>query len=305
MKRRAFLATGGIALSAVLGGCQGEASTPASGGSPTDSPGPETDTPKPETDTPGSDTPEPDTDTPGTSPDGIDIESIIVRKAVTYESIMGSGGVLAAEGKQYVVAAVRSNRELSASAFSFVTDDDSWQPGLPDTLGAENVSVAGIEGGAVGGHHATDKSYLAFVVPSPLSASNPRIRFEEDDLEWSLPAAETERLAAPAPRFELDELSVPDEITQGDTMEVSLTVTNVSETDGRFLAAVYWPTKRIADDDESHLVERDVGAGESVTATLSIDTRYTTDESEVVTLAVDGYVSAERNVSVQRSETSS
>ncbi|WP_115864588.1 hypothetical protein [Halorussus litoreus] len=240
--------------------------------------------------------------------DGVTVENIVVRKAITYKSTMGSGGVLAGDGQQYVVASVRADRELSESDFSFVTDSDSWTPGLPETAGAINRSVAGRDGGPIGRRlgGGDGRSYLAFTVPSPLSASNPRIRLAGSDAtEWPLDASQRERLEAPAPRFELDSLEVLDEIAQGETLSVSLTVTNGSETDGRFLAAVYWPTKQIADDDESHVVDRTVAAGDDVTASLDIDTRYTTYEDESVTLSVRGHVSTERTVSVEDATTPS
>jgi len=280
MKRRAFLGASGIALGALLGGCVSDAN-----------------------DSGQSDTPSPTT-TPAES--DLSVDNIVVRKAITYESIMGSGGVLAAEGKQYVVASVWADRELSASDFTFETDEQSWQSGLPDTAGAINHTVAAHEGGAVGRRFVKDQSYLAFVVPSPLSATNPRIRFTGDsEAEWPLPDAAVERLAAPEPRFELDSLDVPDTVSQGETLSLSLTASNVSDTDGRFLAAVYWPTNRIADDDESHLVERSVAAGETTTATLSLDTRYTTTENEPVTLSVRGHVTADRTVQFQPTSTPS
>jgi len=256
-----------------------------------------------------------DTDTDGSPTDsttaddppeinGVTVEDVVVRKAVTYESTMGSGGVLAAEGTQYVVASVRTDRE-DLPPFSFTADGQSWDPGLSDTVGATNYAVAGHEGGAVGSAVGGDGgSFLAFAVPSPLSASNPRIRLGgSDPAEWPLSAEATDRLAAPAPRFELDELSVPDAVSQGDALSVALTVRNVSDTDGRFLAAVYWPTEYIADDDESHVVERQVAAGESTTATLELSTEYTAMESGPVTLSVDGHVTGERTVELQNVST--
>lgn len=239
---------------------------------------------------------------------GLAVEDIVVRKAVTYESTMGSGGVLAGDERQYVVAAVRGHQgqDLSESAFTFETDAESWAPGLPDTAGAINRSVAGHGGGpvgrALGGESAT--SYLAFTVPSPLSASNPRIRFSGTDTqEWPLSSATRDRLAAPAARFELEALDVPADVSQGHQLSVTLTAKNTSKTDGRFLAAVYWPTKLIADDDESHIVEREVAAGDEVTASLEIDTQYTTARDEAVTLSVDGHVTGDREVQIRDAST--
>jgi hypothetical protein len=150
---------------------------------------------------------------------------------------------------------------------------------------------------------------LAFTVPSPLSAGEPRIRFDGDEShdprEWPLPPAARDGLAAPAARFELDSLSVPASVSQGDPLSVSLSVTNVSETAGRFLAALYWPTDTIADDDESHILEQVVDAGETVSLTRDVDTEYTTSEPRTVTLEVRGHVSADREVQVKNASTPS
>lgn len=242
--------------------------------------------------------------TDSTPVSGVVVENAVVEKAVRYESTMGSGGVLAAEGRQYVVASVRAPGDVSESAFTFRTDSDSWSPGLSGTVGAINRSVAGHEGSPVGRNLGGDgRSYLAFEVPSPLSGDSPRIRFEPDDSEWPLPTRMSDRLDAPSPRFELDSFEAPEAVSQGETLSASLTARNVSETDGRFLAAVYWPTKQIADDDESHVVERDVAAGAEVTASVDIDTAYTTSEDEAVTLSLRGHVSAERDVRVRDAST--
>jgi|GEM_PF-1269846 len=291
MERRPFLAASATALGILAGGCL-SISDPA-GGEPTFT----------EDRTPTREASDTATLTP---PDGVVVEDIIVRNAVAYESTMGSGGVLADRDAQYVVATVRAAGELSADAFSFETDDDSWDPGLPSTRGALNWAVAGHEGGAVGESAVGGvRSYLAFAVPSPLSASNPRIRLTTDvgptdsGAEWALSADVRERLETPGPRFELVELAVPDRVSHGETLPVSLTCQNLTTTDGRFLAAVHWPTERIVDDDEAHIVERDVAADETATATLELDTEYTAFESGPVTLSVDGHVSAERQVELQ------
>lgn len=298
MHRRTFLATTGAGFGAVLGGCVTDSTSSGE-------PGDERRTPTEELTTPDSaDT----TDAPGTSPtdspieEDVLVDDVVVRKAVTYESSMGSGGVLAADGRQYVVASVRTSREFEESDFTFATDEDSWTAGLPDTAGAVNYAVAGFDGGAVGRPLGgeTDRSYVAFDVPSPLSASNPRIQVAgSDGPGWPLFGEAKERLAAPAPRFELQALDVPTEVSQGHPLSVSLTARNVSDTDGRFLAAVYWPTELIEDDDESRIVERQVAAGDEFTADLEINTSYSTYEAGSVTLSVEGHVAAKRDVEVR------
>lgn len=246
------------------------------------------------------------TDEPTGSPTGTSaVEGVVVSDAgvfqsVAYDSMGGSGGVLTGPDRQFVVASVRADRDLRASSFAFETDAASWSPGLPETRGAVNYAVEGRDGGPVGHAAGGDgPSFLAFTVPSPLSASNPRIRHAGTGNAWPLSDAAAERLAAPAPRFELDALSVPETVSRGEQLSVSLRASNVSEVDGRFLAAVYLPTKLIADDDESHVVAESVAAGDDVEASLSLDTEYVTGEPETVTLSLEGHVAAERAVRIR------
>lgn len=279
---------------AALGGCIAGGSGDGGDDPGTDGPdGSTTDSPSP--------TPQPTdatTDGPG-SAHFVDVRDVVVRKAVTYESTMGSGGVLAADGRQYVVATVRGEA-IPEGGFVLDADGRTWEPGLPDTRGGINYSVAGHEGGPLGRSLGSGQgSFLAFAVPSPLSASDVRIRAADaDEPAWPLPDAERERLAAPEPRFELDAFEAPAEVSQGHPLSVTLSATNVTDVGGRFLAAVYWPTELVADDDESRLVEREVAAGESVSATLDLDTEYTTAESGPMPLSVRGHVDVDREVTV-------
>lgn len=238
--------------------------------------------------------------------DTVAVTDIVARKAVTYQSTMGSGGVVAIEGEQFVVASVQSDAELSLDSFSLRAAGDEWVASTLEDTGAKNYAVEGHEGGAVGSHVGGDgPNYVVFQIPSPLEVAEPVIHLDHggESAEWSLPDEAVSSLAAPEPSFELDSLSTPDSVRQGDRMDVSLTVTNTSDTDGRFLAAVYWPTELIADDDESHIVETTVDAGGSTTQSLSINTEYTTNEDGPITLWVDGYVSAETDVQVTDAST--
>lgn len=279
MNRRQFLATGGLATGLALGGCTGTEETPTS-----------------DEESPDSDTPTPTATTRG----DVTVSDIVVRKAVTYESWLGSGGVVAAEGKQYVVASVDADRDLSRDSMTFEADGESWASGIPAPAGGMTSSVAGHQGGAVGETALEPPGwYVAFEVPAPLEAPDARIRLAGSGRTWPLPEDVRARLATAGPTFDLASLSVPDTVTQGETLSVALSAENTSDVDGRFLAAVYWPTERVADDDESHVVERETAAGETTTATLDIDTGYTTREGGEVTLRVAGHVSASRVVTVE------
>ena len=229
----------------------------------------------------------------------ITVTDIGVLKAATYASEMGSGGVVAADGTQYVVARIRHDGNVSPSAVTLEAGGDSWDHGLPDTEGGVNVRVAGREGFPFGylAAAADEWSHLAFAVPSPLSASDPRIRYSGlRTVEWPLPEEARERLADPAPRFELLDLSVPYEVRGNGPLAVTLEVRNVSETAGRFLAAVYWPTGGVADDDESRVLEAHVPAGDRETFAEHVPTRGTADESTTVELRLEGHVAARRPV---------
>jgi len=294
--RRAYLAGVATLLSGAAGCTNRGGNTPTPTASPTERNGTDPNGSPSETETPP----------PGEAQrtvggETVAVTDIVARKAVTYQSSMGSGGVLATEGKQYVVASVHTEADLSVENFWVRTADDEWQAGLPDTRGAINYAVADHEGGPVGRAVGGDgPKFVAFEVPSPLDADDPTIQVEHggDSADWPLPEEAVETLGAAAPRFELDSLSAPDSIQQGDEMEVELTATNTSDTTGRFLAAVYWPTELIADDDESHIVEDQVEAGATTTQSLTIDTKYTTNEDGPVTLEVAGHVSGETTVEV-------
>lgn len=238
--------------------------------------------------------------------DTVAVTDLVARKAVTYQSTMGSGGVVATEGRQFVVGTVQSDVELSMDAFSVRAGGNEWVASTLEDTGAANYAVEGHEGRPVGKSVGGDgPQYLVVELPSPLEIPEPVVHLSHggETAEWSLPDEGASALAAPAPTFELDSLSAPDSVTQGEAMEVSLSVTNTSETDGRFLAAVYWPTELIADDDESHIVEASVDAEASTTQSISIDTEYTTNEDGPITLRVKGHVAAETEVQVEDAST--
>ena len=217
------------------------------------------------------------------------IQNIVVQKSVTYSSVYGSGGVRTDPNTQYVVAAITDASKQNPPEFILKTDGQTFESGLSGTRGHRRYGVAGYT-----------RPYLVFPVPSPLSVSNSRIRLTEGEAAgytWALPAEARAKLSAPSPRFELESLTVPDSVDRREDLSVSLTVRNVSDTDGRFLAAVYWPTTTV-DDDESHVLEATVPAGETAAPSLDIYARGAETTDCVATLTVEGHVSASRRVEV-------
>ncbi|EFW89893.1 hypothetical protein ZOD2009_21967 [Haladaptatus paucihalophilus DX253] len=308
--RRQLLATVG-ALSAGLAGCLGE--SPGGTGSQSSVP---TDTETTSTDTTDESTTgdvPPDTTTAENASFSLPESSVkslgevrvavanpTVGKAITYESIMGSGGVLQSDGTQFVVAEVQSQQgnavdaggDPAYDAFELVADGKTYSAvEIEDrTTGAYTSSLAergDIRYGNTYAMAAGTVGWLAFEPPSPLEASEAaiRCRYGGETAEWELSDDAVATLGRPAPTFELESF---DATVEQYSVDLSFVVKNVSENDGRFLAALYWPTTGIADDDESTIIERAVAAGERVEWSGSFDTEYT---DGVVTTRLDGAVS--------------
>lgn len=241
----------------------------------------------------------------------VSVTDPVARKAVAYESVMGSGGVLAPAGRQFVVTAVRSavgTGEFDAAggpphgAFSLVAGDDSYPAvDVEDrTTGAYTTSLAGRGEAGYDLPYAGSRSvgWLAFELPSPLDVDAAEIRCERggSSAAWPLPEAAVATLSRPAPTFELRSFDA--EPTEGGSVEITLVAENTGDVDGEFLAAVYWPTERIADDDESTPVRDDVAAGERIEWHRTFDARYAAFEDGPVTARIDGVVTGSATVDV-------
>lgn len=285
--RRRYLSTLGVALAAVAGCLDGDDGDV--GGE--DTPGTSDGTPSgTSTTTVNRTTSEPLED--------LSVTDLAVKEAVTFYAWPASTTVLAPEDRQFVLATVDAPEDATTPSFTFEAGGETWTPGHPNRSASGRSVVDGRERGLVAGTNGAS-GYLAFTVPSPLEASNPRIRLPDRDAEWHLPRSAVERLAKPSPTFSLDELSVPDAVTRPEPLDVSTTVTNTSDVDGEFLAAVHLPTHVIADDDESSVVSGPVGAGETREFSLRLGTDYTVGETDTVSLSVGGYVDARREVEVR------
>ncbi|WP_231185279.1 hypothetical protein [Haladaptatus sp. DYF46] len=316
--RRQLLAAVG-ALSAGLAGCLG--GNP--GGTEDESPTP-TDTKTTSTDTANESTTDdspPDTTTAESASFSLPESSVktlgevrvavanpTVGKAITYESIMGSGGVLQSDGRQFAVAEVQSQQgnEVDAEgdpeydAFELVVDGDAYSAVEIEkrTTGAYTSSLAERGDIRYGDTYATAGTvgWVVFEPPSPLDASEAaiRCRYGGETAEWSLPEEAVAELARPAPRFELESF---DATVEEYSVDVSFVAKNVSENDGEFLAALYWPTTGIADDDESTILRRTIAAGEKLEWSGSFPTEYT---DGVVAARLAGSVTGEIEVDLEK-----
>lgn len=83
---------------------------------------------------------------------------------------------------------------------------------------------------------------------------------------------------------------------EGSNAKLTFTAKKVSKNDGRFLAALYWPTDEMSDDDESTIIERSVAADGTVEWSKEFGTEYTTG---TVSTRIDGAVTGTAKVDVE------
>ncbi len=233
------------------------------------------------------------------------------RKAVAYASVMGSGGVLAPESRQFVVAAVQSATDGTADSgaepsygdFELTAGGDRY-PAVEieqRTTGAFTTSLAGRGRVRYDAPYPTRQvGWLAFELPSPLPPDRATVhcRYGGETAAWSLPDHAVSTLGRRAPAFELRSFdATPDGRGR---VTLSLAAENVADVDGEFLAAVYWPTARIADDDESIIVRQSVPTGDRVEWSERVDTEYAVPyDGDTVTASLDGVVTGSADVTLE------
>ncbi|WP_049902421.1 hypothetical protein [Halococcus agarilyticus] len=240
------------------------------------------------------------------------VSNPVARKAVTYQPILGSGGVLVRPDRQFVVAAVRSatGDEFDAGAppglgsFSLIADSGTFSAVGTEAQTTDAYNRGSLAGRGTVGYAASRAEYrsvgwVVFEPPSPLETGKAQIRCRHggETATWSLPSGAVETLAKPAPSFELRSFDAK----RNGSVELSFVAANTSDVDGEFLAAVYWPTTAIADDDESIVVRREVAAGDRVEWSKTVSTSATGgSEDGTVTARIDGVVTGEASVAVPR-----
>lgn len=242
----------------------------------------------------------------------ISVANVVSRKAVAYESIMGSGGVIAKPNTQYIIATVRSGTDSSSDAvgpppydaFDIVTKNKTFPAVNIEgvTKGAVTTSLAGrgdIRYDAPEAQYMTDgrSGWVVFELPSPLIGESPviRCRYKGETATWPLSEETILALRQPAPTFELRSFTSS---PSGDkAVELSLTVENITDVGGEFLAAIYWPTS-ITDDDESHLIRKSVSPNSRFTWSKTMSTTYATKSENTVIATVEGAVSGTTTVSL-------
>jgi hypothetical protein len=298
--RRQLLATVG-ALSIGIAGCLGQ----SPGGTGDESPTPTDESPPDTATAERSSFSLPESSVKFLGDVRVAVANPTVGKAITYTSIMGSGGVLQSDGKQFVVAAVQSQQGTTVDAkgdpayddFELVVDGETYPTVEIEkrTTGAYTRSLGERGNGRYGSPYSSGWAvgWLAFEPPSNESEAAIRCRYGGETVEWSLPEEAVTELARPAPKFELESF---DATVDKYSVDLSFVAKNVSENDGEFLAAIYWPTTGIADDDESTILRRSVSGDERIEWSGSFPTEYT---DGVVTARLGGGVTGEIEVDLE------
>lgn len=290
--RRSYLAAASLAL-AGLAGCLSENDGP--GGDTPDDPQTTAETTDGTTERTGSTHDHP------TVAEDVTVTNPIVRKAVTHYAWPASTQILAPDGEQFVVATVDGPEDTDPPGFTLDAGGESYAPGV-DVPGRYNAILAGRDGGSVlQNDHAS--GYLAFRVPSPLDVDDATIVRDDGGPSTPLPEDAIATLGRPAAEFTLDSLDHPDTVERPEHVDVSLTVTNTSDVDGRFLAGLHWPTEGIADDDETIVLEQHVAAGETTSFTRTLGTGTAVMETSDHPLTIEGSVTAERIIEIIVDET--
>lgn len=126
---------------------------------------------------------------------------------------------------------------------------------------------------------------IGFPIPTSTALGAVSVRLQvEPPVRWRLPDDVVETLRH-APEFALESFAVPESARPEAAVDASLSVTNVGQRDGRFLAEL-GPT---AMSDQSE-IEHTVSVGETSTTTHSVPVRFFESETAEVVLRWEGGV---------------
>lgn len=145
----------------------------------------------------------------------------------------------------------------------------------------------------VAGPDSTEGSMVTPVRTASAERATIRWRRPAGAVEWRLPAA-VRRAIAHAPDFEVRGFQVPGSVAPGSTFGVTLTVANVGDRDGRFLAELGATT--ISDTPELRV---GVPAGETVEHVERLDPYVPGDADELILVLNWGLDRLERRVPVE------
>lgn len=205
-----------------------------------------------------------ETTTDGTTDDGaypgLTVDSLGVTPEYVASNSPDSIGTYGDRGEQYVIAAVSaegspppplSEFALTAGGETFAPDDDVG--GMGERLWDYDRPY---------GRDGVTAGWVAFEVPKPLDADRAAMTWTGG--EYALDTAAVERLSRPPTDFEVREFDAPDSMALDEMVTATLTVENVGDANGTFVAAVNRTGPRIAYTPEATL-SLAVPAGETAT----------------------------------------
>lgn len=164
---------------------------------------------------------------------------------------------------QFVVAGVGSRGRLpfDRAAFELATEETTYAP-----TAARQVTAYGMLWGHGDPYEPETGGFLLFRVPNPLAADSVALRWP--DGERSLSEDALRRLRRPPTTFAVREFAAPASVTTGSEATLTLTVENVGDADGTFVAGLNRTGPEIAYA-PVEAVPLDAAAGESATWTHS------------------------------------
>jgi hypothetical protein len=172
-------------------------------------------------------------------------------------------GTFGDRDRQFVVAGVgaRGRLPFDRAAFELATEETTYAPTT-----ARQVTSYGMLWGHGDPYEPETGGYLLFRVPNPLDADSVALRWP--DGERSLSEDALRRLRRPPTTFAVREFAAPASVTTGSEVTLTLTVENVGDADGTFVAGLNRTGPEIAYA-PVEAVSLDAAAGESTTWTHS------------------------------------
>lgn len=304
--RRRYLGTLVTGLG-MLAGCTSESNDEGPDANSTEDPSSNGSTPTPSNGTPTGTEPETagehseedplEADEPESDDDlTVVVQDIVARDAITY-GMYPPMEVLSPPDHQFVVVKLFATGSIDRDALAFETPERAWRPFGPGYAQTTTREVAGLWGWPLA---MNDPPFVAvFRIPSPLVAEEYDLRYRGETVPgWGLSHTQRQRLRRPSPVFELERFEAPDLVIQGERVQFDVVARNVSDTPGRFLAAIHWPRRWVSHDRPS-IVRGFATPGERINYVDIIGTSGTARENITVTVSLDGYVEAERDVEVR------
>ncbi len=159
------------------------------------------------------------------------------------------------DGSQYLFL---SGADATASDRQFRFDGSEYDPGVDTSYDLVRApSTFGAPTGA--------SDWVVFELPESGDAGDAALR--GPDGEWQPGDALRERLAAPVPSLAVTGFEGPSTVPADDSPTFTVTVSNASDTDGRFIGVFEPQYGRTS----AQLVSRSVPAGETVTLDATVD----------------------------------